>query len=98
MDWVKNNLVGLLTILLIIGGSYMALYINVSNNSASIIQLRSNVDDFSNTNNRLIMSLDKLEALYNESKTKDAVQDEKILQSNKELYKLESEIKNANQK
>lgn len=94
MDWLRNNLVGLLAIIVTTTGSIIAVYTTLSTkvatNAEAIRAVEVKLDDFTETNNRLVTSLDKLELLYNESKVKDAVQDEKLRQVNEDLEKLEN--------
>lgn len=94
MEWLRNNLVGLLAIIVTTTGSIIAVYTTLSskvaNNAEAIRAVETKLDDFTETNNRLVTSLDKLEVLYNESKVRDAVQDEKLRQAKQDIEKLEN--------
>lgn len=108
MQWIKNNVIGLLGLTLIVGSSLVTLYVKAEVNSGAVVQLKETVailsaaqttqnvalqgyamktaqlegqlDRFAISNDRLIVALDKLDALYDASKVTDAIQDERIKQ------------------
>jgi len=121
MHWFKENVVGLLAALIILGGSYGALYADVSVSSSAIKKqeqqiekLNDKVDEISNilhlkhnnydsqlviianSTNRLLLALDKIDAVYRDVVTKNAVQSEQI-NAIKHHIKLEREYKYENQ-
>jgi hypothetical protein len=108
MQWIKNNVIGLLGLTLIVGSSLVTLYVKAEVNSGAVVQLKETVNilstaqtaqnaalqgyaikaaqlegqinRFAISNNRLVVALDKLDALYGASKVTDAIQDERIKQ------------------
>lgn len=106
MQWIRNNVVGLMGLSLIVGSSLVTLYVKAEVNSGAVVQLKETIQflskrqltqdlalqntatrttqlevqltGFSKSNDRLVVALDKLDALYSALKLNDAIQDEKI--------------------
>lgn len=118
MQWLKENVVGLLTACVLVGGSYGVLYsdVRVENNNnirqdieiknlqarqlaesttlqstiLRLTSLESQTRMLADTNQRVLVALDKIDVLYVKVATDNAVQDERILTMIKQIESKEN--------